>query len=483
VSDLVILGTDTDAGKTTFALLWMCAFGDRYEYWKPVETGPSDSATIARLVPEAVVHEPRQRFDDPVAPPLAALRKKQSVVAAADLAAARPQTARHLLIESFGSPFSPLTLTQLQLALLPQLAAPCILVSSSALGAIGRTLQCLAGLEAHGIIPKAVVLVGPVDEYAAFAIARHGRLPVHQLRALPTWDAETVRAEANAQRATLDALAADLEIASHPAHAADSAFLQAADAMAVWHPYTPLRTPDSPLPCTGAEGEFLHLMDGRRVIDGISSWWTILHGHRRPELMQALAQAAARIDHVHFAGITHEWAVSFANWLLHTLPWSGGRVFYSDNGSTAVEVALKMAYQFWCHHGEPQRTRFVGFEHGYHGDTFGAMAVSRDPLFFGRFEPLLLRADILPLDPPHLDEHLQRHRGLVAAIIVEPLVQGAGGMHRGRGDDGRRPDRNAVGASGGGDRAGPRVHCQDTCRRSAAAGCNPGRAAPGSGVR
>src|SRR5262249_2647787 len=189
-----------------------------------------------------------------------------------------------------------------------------------------------------------------------------------------------------------------------------------------------LRDPDAPLACVGAQDELLYLADGRRVIDGISSWWTILHGHRYPPLMAALREASAAFDHVHFAGVTHQPAVELADLLLETMPGRGGRVFYSDNGSTAVEVALKMAYQFWCHHGEPERTRFVGFEHGYHGDTFGSMAVSRDPVFFGRFEPLLFQADILPLDPVHLDEHLHKHREQIAAVILEPLVQGAGGM-------------------------------------------------------
>jgi adenosylmethionine-8-amino-7-oxononanoate aminotransferase len=196
----------------------------------------------------------------------------------------------------------------------------------------------------------------------------------------------------------------------------------------VWHPYTPLVDAEEPLACIGAQDEFLHLADGRKIIDGISSWWTILHGHRHPPLMQALVEATGRLDHVMFAGVTHPDAIELADLLLGTMPWVGGRVFYSDNGSTAVEVALKMAYQFWCHHGEPQRTRFVGFEHGYHGDTFGAMAVGRDPLFFGRFEPLLFGADILPLDPARLEEHLNQHAEQIAAVILEPLVQGAGGM-------------------------------------------------------
>ena len=146
-----------------------------------------------------------------------------------------------------------------------------------------------------------------------------------------------------------------------------------------------------PLPVIGAQDEFIELADGRRVIDGTSSWWTILHGHRPPRLMAALREASLRIDHVMFAGLTHSCAIECAEQLLKTAPWANGRVFFSDNGSTAVEVAMKMAYQYWCHRGEPQRCLFVGLEGGYHGDTFGAMAVSRDPLFFGRFEPYCLR--------------------------------------------------------------------------------------------
>jgi adenosylmethionine-8-amino-7-oxononanoate aminotransferase len=200
------------------------------------------------------------------------------------------------------------------------------------------------------------------------------------------------------------------------------------DRQAVWHPYTSLGDANPPLVCVGARDEFLQLADGRRVIDAISSWWTILYGHHDPLLMAALAEACRKFDHVQFAGVTHEPAIELAELMLQTTPWPSGRVFYSDNGSTAVEVALKMAYQFWCHRGEPQRTRFIGFEHGYHGDTFGAMAISRDPVFFGRFEPLLFKASIVPLSPEALDAELTKRRGEVAAAIIEPLVQGAGGM-------------------------------------------------------
>src|SRR5262249_14850586 len=159
-----------------------------------------------------------------------------------------------------------------------------------------------------------------------------------------------------------------------------------------------------PLPCVGAQDEFLFLADGRRIIDGISSWWTILHGHRYPPLMATLREAAERFDHVHFAGVTHAPAVELAELLLSTAPSGIGRVFYADNGGAAVEVGLKMAYQFFGRRGDPGRTRFIGFEGGYPGDTFGAMAVGRDPVFFGAFEPLLLQADIVPLSAERLEE-------------------------------------------------------------------------------
>jgi adenosylmethionine---8-amino-7-oxononanoate aminotransferase len=424
MQDLLILGTDTDAGKTTFALLWMSAFAEHYEYWKPVETGPSDTALVAKLVRGATVHPPRQRFEAAVSPPLAAQLQRDTVQSADEIARNKPtptHAEKRLLIESFGSAFSPLNDDALQLTLIKALDSRCILVASSALGAIGRTLHN------RGIAPDAVVLVGRRDDNAAQNIGDYGRLRVFSLERPSAWNVNGVGRCASMQRKTLENIRCCVE-ASSAVVRLDAPNLLASDRANVWHPYTSLGEPDASLVCVGAQDEFLHLPDGRRVIDAISSWWTILHGHRHPPLMQALALAAGRIDHALFAGVTHPWAIALAERLLRTFPWQGGRVFYSDNGSTAVEVALKMAYQFWCQRGEPQRTRFVGFEHGYHGDTFGAMAVSRDPLFFGRFEPLLFDADILPIEPTRLDEHLRRHRGEVAAMIIEPLVQGAGGM-------------------------------------------------------
>src|SRR5947209_11586635 len=144
MTDLLILGTDTDAGKTTFALLWLAAFSQEYEYWKPVETGDSDTERVRQLVPAAGVHAPLARFRDAVAPSLAARRENRVVPPARAIAATKPaprHSDRRLLIESFGSPLSPLDETELQIVLVQSLAVPAVLVTPSAVGAVGRTLQ------------------------------------------------------------------------------------------------------------------------------------------------------------------------------------------------------------------------------------------------------------------------------------------------------------------------------------------------------
>ncbi|HKB02119.1 MAG TPA: aminotransferase class III-fold pyridoxal phosphate-dependent enzyme, partial [Gemmataceae bacterium] len=425
MSDFVVLGTDTDSGKTTFSLLWLTAFCGEFAYWKPVETGESDTDCVRRLVPGTQVMDVVVRLSEPVAPPLAARRVRLTIPPAADIAAQKPEAATPILIETFGGPFSPLNETELQVRLLRRLGLPAVLVTGSAVGAVTRALTSLRVLRTEGIDVRCVALMGDPDAYAAEQIAAHGETPVITLRPPADYDTAALRAAAEAQRSALAACRAHL-FGSDPAAVEKN--LLPRDAGAVWHPYTSLRDPTTPLAVVGAEDEFLLLAGGRRLIDGISSWWTILHGHRDPRLMAALHRAAGQIDHVLFAGATHPWAVQCAEELLKIAPWAGGRVFFSDNGSTAVEVALKMAYQVWCHRGEPQRTLFVGFEGGYHGDTFGAMAVGRDPVFFGRFEPLLFRAARVPILPELLDVFLSERHAEVAAVVIEPLIQAAGGM-------------------------------------------------------
>jgi adenosylmethionine-8-amino-7-oxononanoate aminotransferase len=218
------------------------------------------------------------------------------------------------------------------------------------------------------------------------------------------------------------------------------------DAGCLWHPYTQMLTQPPLLPVVRGEGVYLYTEDGRKILDGISSWWVNIHGHSHPKLNEALAGQARQLEHVLFAGCTHAPAVDLAEGLLEVLPRGLARIFYSDNGSTAVEVAMKMAVQYWANRGQPARRIFVALHHAYHGDTVGSMSASEDSLFTRPFAPMLFavkrahapycyrcplglvrescRTDCLG----SLEESLRRNAGSVAAVIVEPMLQGAGGM-------------------------------------------------------
>jgi adenosylmethionine-8-amino-7-oxononanoate aminotransferase len=202
--------------------------------------------------------------------------------------------------------------------------------------------------------------------------------------------------------------------------------LIARDSACIWHPYTQMQTAPAPLPIVRGEGVYLITEDGRRIMDGISSWWVNIHGHSHPALNAALAEQAARLEHVMFASCTHPPAVALAERLVALLPRGLTRVFYSDNGSTAVEVALKMALQYWRNKGQP-RTTFVGLGNAYHGDTAGAMSASAPSVFTAAFAPMLFPVARVG-DAGELGTFLRAHRGAVAAVIVEPMIQGAGGM-------------------------------------------------------
>jgi adenosylmethionine---8-amino-7-oxononanoate aminotransferase len=213
--------------------------------------------------------------------------------------------------------------------------------------------------------------------------------------------------------------------------------LLARDARHVWHPFTQAQTAAPPLPVVAAEGSWLVLADGRRVFDGISSWWTNLHGHAHPRIVAAIARQAATLDHVHFAGCTHPPAVETAERLVELAPRGLTRVFFSDDGSTAVEVALKMALQVHAQRGEPERTGYIAFEHAYHGDTVGALSVGDPTLFASPFGPLTFPVARAPVPAgedgvqaclSRLESLLAEHAGRVAAVVLEPVVQAAGGM-------------------------------------------------------
>ncbi|MUT22898.1 adenosylmethionine--8-amino-7-oxononanoate transaminase [Mesorhizobium japonicum] len=201
----------------------------------------------------------------------------------------------------------------------------------------------------------------------------------------------------------------------------------------VWHPFTQHALEPAIPEIVLTEGAYLHKADGARILDAISSWWVVTHGHRHPRIMRAIETTAASLDQIIFAGFTHEPAERLAEALVGLAPPGLDRVFYSDSGSTAVEVALKMALGYFRNLGAP-RSRIVVMEHSYHGDTIGTMSVGARGVFNAAYEPLLFEVDAIPFPTAGREqETLDRFEAVsrdrpTAALIVEPLVLGAGGM-------------------------------------------------------
>lgn len=183
-----------------------------------------------------------------------------------------------------------------------------------------------------------------------------------------------------------------------------------------------------PIPIVKGEGSYLTDADGNRYLDAISSWWVTIHGHAHPYIAEKLYEQAKTLEQVIFAGFTHEPAVRLAERLLEVLPGNFSRIFYSDNGSTATEVALKMALQYWWNKGDLKRNKVLAFNNSYHGDTFGAMSVSQRSIFTKAFEEKLF--EVVFVDVPAVDSQELENIPWdeVACLIYEPLVQGAGGM-------------------------------------------------------
>ncbi len=202
----------------------------------------------------------------------------------------------------------------------------------------------------------------------------------------------------------------------------------------IWLPYTQMQTAPAPLPAVATDGMRITLADGRTLIDGIASWWTACHGYNHPYIRQAVTRQLDALPHVMLGGLAHEPAMTLAKRLSDMLPAPLSHVFFSESGSVSVEVAMKMAVQYWLNQGHRDRTRFVSFKGGYHGDTFACMAVC-DPeegmhtMFKGVVpEQFVVDLPANASDFTAFDQMLDRERANIAAVVIEPLVQGAGGM-------------------------------------------------------
>jgi CBS domain-containing protein len=267
-------------------------------------------------------------------------------------------------------------------------------------GTINHPLMSLEVLRARGARVLSVIVSRPPTEAVRHAIASFGRVDVLDFPVVPAPDATSL------EDAVVGWLARDdvrrmVDAVGARRTRVPSADLATRDAAVVWHPYTQHATAAPPLPVASARGAHLRLADGTSILDGISSWWTTLHGHGHPAIAAAIARQAATLDHVLFAGSTHAPAVTLAERLVALAPDGLERVFYADDGSTAVEAAIKMALAFHRRRGMPGRDRLLGLVEGYHGDTAGAMSVSDDGPFvrdFGALRVPVMR--VAPAVPP-----------------------------------------------------------------------------------
>jgi adenosylmethionine-8-amino-7-oxononanoate aminotransferase len=204
------------------------------------------------------------------------------------------------------------------------------------------------------------------------------------------------------------------------------------DQNVIWHPYTQMKNALATIPIVKGEGVYLFDNEGKKYIDAISSWWVNIHGHAHPYIAEKVSAQLLELEHVIFAGFTHEPAVRLAERLLPLLPGKQEKIFYSDNGSTAVEVALKMSLQFWNNSGNAKKKKVLAFKDAYHGDTFGAMSVSGRSIFTNPFSELLFDVEFIDLpndkNISNILSQISDHKSELACFIFEPLVLGAAGM-------------------------------------------------------
>eukprot|EP00754_Rhynchopus_humris_P016368 Rhum_TRINITY_DN14511_c1_g1::Rhum_TRINITY_DN14511_c1_g1_i1::g.93710::m.93710/K00833/bioA; adenosylmethionine---8-amino-7-oxononanoate aminotransferase len=422
---VVVYGANTEVGKSVVSggLVRAAAASDvRCHYVKPVQTGPStDEAWLRRYAPEGQRIDTLYAYSEPLSPHLAAeLDEGSHVPPDAELAARVAATLdvgdEELLtvVETAGGVLSPAPSGTPQADVYKTLDARALLVGDPALGGISATLCALESMAARGVTPAAVLFVGGASNAEAIR-DKVGGVPVVCLPALPPadqplheWYGESAEAFAGVVRRLLP----------------DAVF----DRRHIWHPYTSMAKPGPTWHVASASGVRVTLRDGRELVDGMASWWSAIHGYNVPALNQAASGQLEAMSHVMFGGLRHTPAVDLCRSLVELTPPGLECVFLADSGSVSVEAAMKMAIQYWVGRGRPQKKKFVTIRNGYHGDTFGAMSVcdpvnSMHTLYTG---VLMEQVFIESLD--ELEAMLTEKGDEIAALILEPIVQGAGGM-------------------------------------------------------
>ncbi|MFW7379507.1 MAG: adenosylmethionine--8-amino-7-oxononanoate transaminase [Oligoflexus sp.] len=453
-----VTGTDTGVGKTFIAASLLRGLSDHkhdWTYWKAVQTGypDSDQQTVEELLGNNVRINPcRYIFQQPASPNQAAAAENKSAPSLDQLQESflnyfRTQEGKPpLLIEGAGGLLVPLnhefaTWSQV----LQNWQCPALVVARSGLGTLNHTALTLGQLRSDGIPILGVVLNGPThlenfhDLQAWF--------PDISFFSFPQMT-EEFSSESEEWQKQCHKLAEWFQQQwLKTQQKADISKWLTADAKHCWHPYTQHKLAPQALPIVRAQGVWLYSAAGERYLDGISSWWTNTIGHGHPAIRAAISRQQAQLDHVLFAGVTHQAASELSEKLSQLTHNQLPRVFYSDNGSCAVEVALKIALQRWTNRGITGRRKILSFRGSYHGDTFGTMAVAAADGFHGAFRDLLFRPILATPATTHptsynpqaganlqqriqeLGQIFEQHHQELACAIIEPMVQGSSGMN------------------------------------------------------
>ncbi len=457
---VLVTGTGTGVGKTAVAAALariLLRRGLSVGVMKPAATGvpPDDDADLLRAA--AGSDDPPDlvsplRFRDPLAPAVAADREGRSPDpeairrAFAAIAGRRAFT----VVEGVGGLLVPVAWGFTVADMARDLGLPLLVVAPAGLGTLNHAALTVEAARSRGIPVLGVVLVresagapGLAEETNPAALER-----LCGVRVLAVMERVAAGRERDPD-ALADALgpgAASILADALPAGGDAVARWKRLDRAHVWHPFTQMQEWTDPVVIERGEGPYLWDVEGRRYIDGVSSLWVTVHGHRTPEIDAAVASQLGKLAHSTLLGLSNVPSIELAERLVRVAPPGLVRVFYSDSGSTAVEVALKMAFQHQRRRGEERRTKFVFLEGGYHGDTLGAVSVGGIDLFHRLFRPLLFASHRVPA--PHcfrcpvgktfpscgidcvlpLEEALRDHGPEIAAVIVEPVMQGAAGM-------------------------------------------------------
>jgi adenosylmethionine---8-amino-7-oxononanoate aminotransferase len=416
-----ITGTDTGIGKTYVSALLCRVLKEHQDicYWKPIQTGyldDDDTETVVKAagLTEAQFAEPSYLLRAPMSPDRAAERENVVIDENKILNDFASLEQRFFIVEGAGGLEVPIHKSLRTSGLIKKMNLPVIVVSSTRLGTINHTLLTVQRAESLGLQVLGVILNGPEDTGLRETLEREG---VTILFSVPQEDVveKGLQIVENNLQKLFPISTREVDLQTDREH--------------IWHPFTQHGIDGEFSSVISGDGSLLKLANGQDLVDGISSWWVNIHGHSHPILAGAIAKQAHTLEHVIFSGYTHKPACELTQRLvtkLNVVNPDLRRVFFSDNGSTAVEVALKMAFQYQQQTGQAGRKKFLALRGSYHGDTLAAMSVSEREGYHQVFTPLMAEVDFIQTDD--FAELKALDFSAYAAVIFEPLVQGAGGM-------------------------------------------------------